>query len=108
MRWRVRLYCGHIVETLVHCSMERPTMHGSSSMVCPECGIDPAYKVAYEPLGFLDQRPVPPAPAAPPRRPTRAQLERRVAELEAQLAATVSSDRSSTHDNADPSRHTGK
>jgi len=108
MRWRVRLYCGHIVETRRHCSMEQPTMHGSSSMVCTECGKKPAHIVAYEPLGFLDQRPVPPAPAAPPRRPTRAQLERRIAELEAQLAATRSGDQSSTHHNADPSRHPGK
>jgi hypothetical protein len=84
MRWRVRLYCGHITVTRRHHTIEDPKLHGSSSMKCPECGKNPSHIVAYEPLGFVDQRPVPP-PA--PRRPTRAQLERRIAELEAELEA---------------------
>lgn len=83
MRWRVRLYCGHIVETKRHYTYEEPTRAGCSSMACPDCGKDPSRVVAYEPLGFADQRPVPP-PA--PRRPTRTQLERRIRDLEAQLA----------------------
>ncbi|KPM56419.1 hypothetical protein ACG83_00145 [Frankia sp. R43] len=83
MRWRIRLYCGHIVETRRHAETARPTMHGSSSMKCPDCSRDPSTIVAYEPLGFADQRPVPP-PA--PKRPTRAQLERRLAELEAEVS----------------------
>lgn len=83
MRWRVRLYCGHIAETRRHCTIDDPTLHGSSSMRCPECRKDPSSIVAYEPIGFADQRPVP--SAAPPR-PTRAQLERRVRDLEAELA----------------------
>ncbi len=42
MRWRVRLYCGHVVTTSRHCTIEDPTQHGASSMRCPECGKDPA------------------------------------------------------------------
>ncbi|MFG2213064.1 hypothetical protein [Streptomyces sp. NPDC048638] len=84
MRWRVRLYCGHIVETRRHRENSNPTLHGSSSMRCPECGKEPSAIVAFEPLGLAGESPgaskVVPAP--PPKRLTRAQLERRVAALE--------------------------
>ncbi|MCK9928830.1 hypothetical protein MXD62_16870 [Frankia sp. Mgl5] len=88
MRWRVRLYCGHIVETRRHAESARPTFAGASSMQCPECGKDPSYIVAFEPLGLLAEPPKPrkPAPAPTPRPPTRAQLERRLAELEAEVS----------------------
>lgn len=84
MRWRVRLYCGHIVETRRHREKGKPTLHGSSSMKCPECGKDPSGIVAFEPIGLAGQAPSPPKPAAspPPKKPTRAELERRVAALE--------------------------
>jgi hypothetical protein len=86
MRWRVRLYCGHIVETRRHCEVEQPKAHGSSSMRCPDCGMDPAAIVAYEPIGTLGK---PPAvvTAPQPKRPTRKALEERVAQLEAELVA---------------------
>jgi len=42
LRWRVRLFCGHIVEACRHYEMKRPTDHGCSSERCPECGMDPA------------------------------------------------------------------
>jgi hypothetical protein len=93
MRWRVRLYCGHIVETRRHRTVEQPTMHGSSSMACPKCGKDPSYIVAYEPLGLVDERPLPP-PA--PRRATRAQLEQRIRELEAELATARAAESAAT------------
>ncbi|MDW4910283.1 hypothetical protein RB628_34385 [Streptomyces sp. ADMS] len=84
MRWRVRLYGGHIVETRRHRENGKPTLHGSSSMKCPECGKDPSGIVAFEPIGLAGQPPSPPKPAAspPPKKPTRAELERRVAALE--------------------------
>lgn len=85
MRWRVRLYCGHITETRRHCESAEPRAHGSSSMRCPECQRDPCYIVAYEPLGLVAETPGRTVPPTPPR-PTRAQLERRVRELEAELA----------------------
>lgn len=84
MRWRVRLYCGHIVETQRHRENAKPILHGSSSMKCPECGKDPSGIVAFEPIGLVGQPPFSPKAAASrsPKRPTRAELERRVAALE--------------------------
>ena len=90
MRWRVRLYCGHIVETTRHFEAESPTMHGSSSMPCPDCGLNPARIVAYEPIGLLaspSERATDAAEPSPPNRLTRQQLERRIEELEAKLKA---------------------
>ncbi|MFD4398483.1 hypothetical protein [Kitasatospora sp. NPDC058478] len=87
MRWRVRLYCGHIVETKRHCSIANPTMHGSSSMRCPDCGKDPSVIVAYEPLGPVAEPPnarKPPVQAPKSNRLTRTQLEQRIAALEAE------------------------
>jgi hypothetical protein len=87
MRWRVRLYCGHTVETRRHCTIQEPRMHGSSSQRCPECGKDPAYIVAYEPIATLDESLAPPkAQLSMSARPSRAQLERRVAELETEVS----------------------
>jgi hypothetical protein len=69
MRWRVRLYCGHIVETRRHCTIDAPTRHGSSSMPCRECGMDPAQIVAYEPLGMAAKPPWATAPRRPHQAP---------------------------------------
>jgi hypothetical protein len=85
MQWRLRLYCGHIVIGTRHAEMTHPTLHGCASQRCPECGKDPSTIVAYEPIGLIAEPPAgipPPAPAV--RRPTRAQLERRLRELEAE------------------------
>jgi hypothetical protein len=81
MRWRLRLFCGHISQARRHCTMTRPTDHGCSPQRCPKCGMDPAAIVAYEPLGLAA---VPtPAPAAP--RP-RARSSLSKAELQAENA----------------------
>lgn len=50
-RWQLRLYCGHVVE--VTRSSERPRPDGGvcDKERCPECGLDPAVIVAFEPLG---------------------------------------------------------
>ncbi|MBL1118243.1 hypothetical protein JK364_38595 [Streptomyces sp. 110] len=83
MRWRVRLYCGHIIETETHCSYTDPVSAGASSRRCPECREERSTIVAYEPVGLLAEPPEPaPAPPPPPKAPTRAELERRVKELE--------------------------
>lgn len=82
MRWRLRLYCGHIVIRIRHASMANPTMHGCSNQQCPECGKDPSSIVAYEPVGFVAEPPGTAEPATVARRPTRAQLEQRIQELE--------------------------
>ena len=87
MRWRVRLYCGHIEETSRHSEVEEPRKHGASSMRCPVCGLDPAAIVAYTPIGRKGPPPgISRAQASRANRPTRQQLEKRVAQLEAELA----------------------
>ncbi|MFJ3965173.1 hypothetical protein [Streptomyces sp. NPDC090036] len=79
MRWRVRLYCGHIAETSRHCENAEP----SRKIRCPECGKNPSTIVAFEPLGLAGEPPTPSKAALPaPTRRTRAELERRVAALE--------------------------
>ncbi|MFJ8933563.1 hypothetical protein ACIRLA_44075 [Streptomyces sp. NPDC102364] len=83
MRWRVRLYCGHIIETQAHCSYADPISAGAYTKPCPECGEERSTVVAYEPIGLLAGPPEPePARPLPPKRPTRAELERRVEALE--------------------------
>lgn len=105
MRWRVRLFCGHIVETSRHCDVDEPRKHGASSMRCPECGLDPAAIVAYAPIGRAAQPPnMSGAPAASPRRPTRQQLEKRVKQLEAELAELR---RQAAHSRTDQSHEAG-
>ncbi|GAA4127940.1 hypothetical protein [Actinomadura keratinilytica] len=94
MRWRLRLYCGHVVEEQAHYTHK--TLHSAftGSTSCPECGLDPATIVDGEAVGLVEEPPGPakPSPAAPPRRstkprkPTRAELEARVRELEAEVA----------------------
>jgi hypothetical protein len=81
MRWRVRLYCGHIVETRRHHTIDEPTRHGSSSMRCPQCGIDPARIVAYEPLGLVASPPWVTAPQRPIQ-PNRRSIEKRLSKIE--------------------------
>jgi hypothetical protein len=81
MCWRVRLYCGHVVETTRHCENDKPTNHGSASMRCPQCGMDPADIVAYEPIGLRGE---PPRPITKPKQPSKATLQRRLKKLEAE------------------------
>ena len=86
VRWRIRLYCGHIAETQRHCEVEQPKAYGASSMRCPDCGMDPALIVAYEPMGPL----APPEGAFAGRQPlepkSRKALERRLAKIEHEAA----------------------
>lgn len=78
--WRLRLFCGHIIQARRHYTMTRPTDHGCGSQRCPECGMDPAAIVAYEPLGLA----VPTAAPAAPRPRARSSLSK--AELQAENA----------------------
>lgn len=84
MRWRVQLYCGHIVATTRHIENAEPTIHGSSSAHCSVCGKNPARMVPFEPIGPLGQSPnrdgnVPGSQLA--RQPSRKQLEDRITQL---------------------------
>lgn len=55
MRWRLRLYCGHVVERTAH--RTRQTVHAAftGSLRCPTCGLDPATIIAAAPLGLLSE-----------------------------------------------------
>ncbi|BDH59763.1 hypothetical protein [Tsukamurella sp. PLM1] len=92
MRWRLRLYCGHVVVRTAH--RTHMTLHAAftSSTRCPECGLDPALIIDGEAIGSPEEPPTRaggtsrPREAAGARKPSRAQLEARVRELEAEVA----------------------
>ncbi len=85
MVWRLRLYCGHTVERTAH--RTHMTVHSAfcGSVRCAECGCDPATVVDARAVG-LAEAPAHPEPVPAARKPTRAALERRIAELEAEVA----------------------
>lgn len=87
MRWRVRLYCGHVVEKTAHYTHKR--LHGAftGSMACPECSLDPATIIDGHAVGLAGEPPSAPKPASTltPKKPSKADLERRVRELEAEV-----------------------
>lgn len=89
MRWRVRLYCGHIAENSRNVDNASPRDHGSSSMTCPTCGKEPSGIVAWEPIGLKSPSPAATStPARSPttrRRPSRAELERQVRDLQEEV-----------------------
>ncbi|WP_280198210.1 hypothetical protein [Nocardia cyriacigeorgica] len=88
MRWRLRLFCGHIVEMRAHYTHK--TLHSAftGSVKCSECGADPATIVDGEAIGLAGEPPpsVAPASANPKRtRRTKAELEARIRDLEAEV-----------------------
>lgn len=85
MVWRLRLYCGHTVERSAHRS--HLTVHSafSGSVRCTECGCDPAAVIDARAIGLIAE-PTRPESVPAVRKPTRAALERRIQELEAEVA----------------------
>ena len=88
MEWQLRLYCGHTVERRAHASHKTVHAAFTGSTSCVECGCDPAIIIDARALG---QAASPPGLNARPtatavRKPTRAALEKRIAELEAEVA----------------------
>lgn len=87
MRWRLRLYCGHVVERQAHYTHK--TLHAAftGSLACPECGLYPATIIDGEATGLAGEPHDAPKPARTPvpRKPTRAELQARVRELEAEV-----------------------
>lgn len=93
VRWRLRLYCGHVVEKRSH--FTHTTLHSAftASTLCDQCGLDPATIVDGEAIGLVEEPPGAPKGmhAAPtrrstaPRKPTRAELEAKVRKLEAEV-----------------------
>lgn len=71
MRWRLRLFCGHVTERT--CNVD--CLDGRSaflSEVCEECGLDPATVIAAKPLGLESDLAAAEAKASPSAHPTTA------------------------------------
>lgn len=83
MRWRLRLYCGHIIEATAHHTSQQP----GGPRSCPECGLEPASVVAFESIGLVAEPPGPEQPSPPPtpRSPRRSAEQRRIIELEEEV-----------------------
>jgi len=85
MRWRLRLFCGHVVER--HAHVESKTVHAAfmGGFACPECGLDPATIVAALALGTVAPLPVAP-PLLPPTPARMKMLHRQLAKARADVA----------------------
>lgn len=92
MKWRLRLYCGHVVERAAHYTHKSIHAAFTGGRSCPECGLDPAVIVDGEAVGLLQQpacaqgREPSTGEATRARKPTKAELEARVRELEAGIS----------------------
>lgn len=85
MRWRLRLYCGHVAERTAH--VESRTVHAAfmGGVACPECRLDPATIVAARAIGPVASASEPADPRRPEGRPRQA-LERRLVKAKAEVA----------------------
>ncbi|WP_264079301.1 hypothetical protein [Mycobacterium szulgai] len=85
MVWRLRLYCGHTIERTAHRS--HLTVHSafSGSVRCTECDCDPATVIDARAVGLVAE-PTRLESVSAVRKPTRGALERRIQELEAEVA----------------------
>lgn len=90
MRWRLRLYCGHVVERTAHYTHKNMHSAFTGTTSCRECGLDPATIVDGQAMGLAGEVPGVPKARTPtdrrqPAKRTRVELEARVLELEAEL-----------------------
>lgn len=87
MRWRVRLYCGHIQEIERHCRDARPD-RGTQDARCSECGKNPSVIVAFEVIGAVAEPPQAPRTKPQNTASRRGRTSRRTkADLEAENSA---------------------
>jgi hypothetical protein len=85
MVWRLRLYCGHTIERSAHRSHTTVQSAFGGSVKCTECGCEAATLIDARAIGQAAEPPHPElAPAV--RKPPRAALERRIKQLEAEIA----------------------
>jgi hypothetical protein len=85
MVWRLRLYCGHTIERSAHRSHTTVQSAFGGSVKCTECGCEAATLIDARAIGLAAEPPHPElAPAV--RKPPRAALERRIKQLEAEIA----------------------
>jgi hypothetical protein len=83
MRWRLRLFCGHVVERTAHIDHKTVTAAFTGRVRCPECELDPATIVAARAVGPVATL----APAATAVAATRqADLDKRLAKARAEVA----------------------
>lgn len=89
MVWRLRLFCGHVVERRAHYTHRTVHAAFTGSVSCPECGLNPAVIIDGEAIGLAGEPPSAPrrktTPSSPQVKPTKAQLAARVRELEAEV-----------------------
>lgn len=57
MRWRLRLFCGHVVEETAHADHKDVARAFGGTRCCSECAQDPVVIVAARPLGLKGKRP---------------------------------------------------
>jgi hypothetical protein len=90
MRWRVRLYCGHIVQLTRQIENKNPFGLCFTDHRCPHHQNRQQVIVAYEPLGPLGPPPADAAGASPtPRRETSSQKLKRLEAENAELRAEI-------------------
>lgn len=78
MRWKLRLYCGHVIERTAHYTHK--TLHAAfaGSTSCPECGLDPATIIDGEAVGLEEEPPRSRRAGTPATKAKRLQSRRRL------------------------------
>ncbi len=86
MRWRLRLFCGHVVERKAHFTHKSVHAAFSGSVACLACGLDLAAIIDGAAVGLAGEPPVL-GVARSSKRPkaTRSELETTIRKLEAEL-----------------------
>ena len=88
-QWRLRPYCGHVVDKHSHRSHTTLRAAFMGATRCPVCGLDSATIVDGEAIGLVEAAPsgraAPPSRPTRSRQPTRTELEAKVRELEAEI-----------------------
>lgn len=82
MRWRLRLYCGHVIESTANVDNKTYGKPGIGGRHCTECGSDHQTVVASKPLGTVAQREKRSA-TSKPRTPS--SNRQRISDLEAEV-----------------------
>lgn len=99
VRWRLRLYCGHVVERSAHRD-QRTVASAFTASRCGKCGLDPATIVAARASGLVGDVPKPKSPEPTPShtktlRRQLARAETDVERLRAELGAASATDEGS-------------
>lgn len=91
MKWRLRLYCGHVVERTTHYAYKSPAEAFRGSLRCPECGLEPATIVDGAAIGLVQvpshalRTGASTGRTGKSHKPTRVELETKVREVEGEV-----------------------